>query len=85
MTFFWSNNKVHAVWIYNTNVSDYSFEVLHIINCVPQSIILGIALGCIVMALPYLVKSAIFETAAFAIASILGYFVVYRWFQRWED
>ena len=37
------------------------------------------------MALHYLVKSAIFETAAFTIASIVGYFIVYRWFQRWED
>jgi hypothetical protein len=32
--------------------------------------------------LHYIVKSAIFETATFALASIMGYFVVYRWFRR---
>jgi hypothetical protein len=37
------------------------------------------------MMLHYLVKSAIFEAAAFAIASIIGYFIVYRWFPGKED
>jgi hypothetical protein len=34
------------------------------------------------MAFHYLVKSAIFETTAFSVASIVGYLVVYRWFRR---
>jgi hypothetical protein len=44
--------------------------------------ILGVVSSCIMMMLSYLVKSAIFETAALAMAGILGYFVVYRWFRR---
>jgi hypothetical protein len=34
------------------------------------------------MVLLYVIKSAIFETAAFAVASVVGYLVVYRWFRR---
>ncbi len=33
------------------------------------------------MALHFVIKSAIFETAAFAVASIVGYLIVYRWFR----
>jgi hypothetical protein len=39
----------------------------------------------VVIALLYLVKSAIFETTAFSVASIVGYLIVYRWFRKWED
>jgi hypothetical protein len=34
------------------------------------------------MVLHYVIKSTIFETAAFAVASIVGYLVVYRWLRR---
>jgi hypothetical protein len=37
------------------------------------------------MVLHYLVKSAIIETAAFAVASIVAYLIVYRWFRILED
>jgi hypothetical protein len=37
------------------------------------------------MVLHYLVKSAIFEGAVFAIASIVGYLVVYRWLPANEE
>lgn len=37
------------------------------------------------MVLYYLIKSAIFEGAVFAIASIVGYFVVYRWLPAYEE
>jgi hypothetical protein len=33
------------------------------------------------MALHYVVKSIIFEITVFAVASIVGYLVVYRWFR----
>ena len=38
-------------------------------------------LRCILMALHYVVKSIIFEITVFAVASIVGYLVVYRWFR----
>jgi hypothetical protein len=80
-------NKVQAIWIITQKcvwllIGSFTEELRSLKY---NNLILGIALGCIVMALHYLVKSAIFETAAFAIASIVGYFIVYRWFQRWED
>jgi hypothetical protein len=34
------------------------------------------------MALHFVLRSAIFETVAFAIASSIGYLVVYRWLRR---
>lgn len=40
-----------------------------------------LVLRCIVMAFHYVVKSAIFEITVFAVASIVGYLVVYRWFR----
>jgi hypothetical protein len=51
------------------------------LNFVPQSIIIQNlrVKRLIKMVLHYLVKSAIFEGAVFAIASIVGYLVVYRW------
>jgi hypothetical protein len=33
------------------------------------------------MAFQYVVKSIIFEIAVFAVASTVGYLVVYRWFR----
>ena len=50
-----------------------------------NNLILDLAFRCIVMALHFVVKSVIFETAAFAIASIVGYLVVFRWFRIFED
>ena len=47
-----------------------------------NNLILDLSSRCIVVALHYVVKSAIFETATFALASIVGYLVVYRWFRR---
>ena len=46
--------------------------------------IFALIASCIVIAFQYLVRSAIFETTAFLVASILGYLIVYRWFPRWE-
>ncbi|HEX5975706.1 MAG TPA: hypothetical protein VFY68_00440 [Nitrososphaeraceae archaeon] len=44
-----------------------------------------LVLRCIVMAFHYVVKSAIFEITVFAVASIVGCLVVYRWFRGGED
>jgi hypothetical protein len=46
---------------------------------------MSLALGWIMMTLQYIIKSAIFESAVFALASIMGYIIVYRWFQTSED
>ncbi|HJU34915.1 MAG TPA: hypothetical protein VJ695_07320 [Nitrososphaera sp.] len=45
----------------------------------------SLALGWIMMTLQYIIKSAIFESAVFALASIMGYIIVYRWFQTSEE
>ena len=37
------------------------------------------------MGFHYVVKSAIFEITVFAVASIVGCLVVYRWFRGGED
>jgi hypothetical protein len=46
--------------------------------------ILAVVARCIMMAFQYLVGSAVFEAAAFAMAGIVGYFLVYRWCRRSE-
>ena len=46
---------------------------------------MSLALGCIVMTLHYIIKSAIFESAVIALSSIMGYIIVYKWFQTSED
>jgi hypothetical protein len=52
-------------------------------NCVHQSIIIQsrVSFEIVMMALHYVLKSAIFETATFAVAGIIGYLIVYRWFR----
>jgi membrane protein implicated in regulation of membrane protease activity len=44
--------------------------------------IFALVSGYIVIALQYLIKSAIFETTAFSVGSIVAYLIVYRWFRR---
>jgi len=44
--------------------------------------ILAVVATYIVMAFHYLIGSAVFEAVAFAMAGIVGYFVVYRWCRR---
>jgi hypothetical protein len=73
--------------LYNTYQSSYYFRsfIHELRSSKYNNSILGLALRCIAMALHFVVKSVIFETAAFAVASIVGYLVVYRWFRILED
>jgi hypothetical protein len=70
----------------STHRSGYLLEVLgELCSSKYNNSVFILVLRCTVMALHYVVKSIIFEIIVFAVASIVGYLVVYRWFRGGED